>query len=161
MKDELITTEECRTIIETFQNNKSRGNDGIPTDLISEPFIDCFNENRRAFCLHMHQYGPLNEVPQMRFLWTVYVHYQHLHAVFWSWMTYIGCYAPQTCSLRYQGIFTMKVNLLQPRCRPWEDSLSFRKTVHRRQDGGWMFLPPNISRTFFEQEEKVSMIVFR
>ena len=45
-----ITTEECRTIIETFQNNKSRGNDGIPIDLISEPFIDCANENRRAFC---------------------------------------------------------------------------------------------------------------
>ena len=24
-------------------------------------------------------------------LWIVYVHYQHLQAVFWSWMTYIGC----------------------------------------------------------------------
>ena len=39
-----ITTEECRTIIETFQNNKSPGNDGLPIDLISEPFIDCVNE---------------------------------------------------------------------------------------------------------------------
>ena len=34
------------------------------------------------------------------------------------------------------------------------------KTVHRRQDGGWTFLRPNISRTVFEQEEKVSMIIF-
>ena len=101
------------------------------------------------------------EGPQRHFLWIVYVQYQHLQAVFWSWMTCIGCYVPQTCSLRYRGISTMKVSLLYLRCRPWEDSLSFRKTVHRRQDGGWMFLPPNISRTFFEQEEKVSMIVFR
>ena len=54
-----ITTEECRTIIETFQNNKSRVNDGIPIDLISEPFIDCVNENRRAFCMRTRQYGPL------------------------------------------------------------------------------------------------------
>ena len=47
-----ITTEECRTIIETFQNNESPGNDGLPIefykscwDLISEPFIDCVNES--------------------------------------------------------------------------------------------------------------------
>ena len=94
-------------------------------------------------------------------LWTVYVHYQYLQAVFWSWMTYIGCYVPQTCSLRYRGISTMKVNLLSPRCRSWEVSLSFCKTTHRRQGGGWMLLRPNISRTFFEQQEKVSMIIFR
>ena len=31
-----------------------------------------------------------------------YGHRQHLQAVFWSWMTYIGCYVPQTCSLRYR-----------------------------------------------------------
>ena len=52
------------------------------------------------------------EVPQRHFLWIVYVHYQHLQALFWSWMTYIGCYVPQTCSLRYRGISTMKVRLL-------------------------------------------------
>ena len=46
------------------------------------------------------------------FLWIVYVQYQHLQAVFWSWMTFIGCYVPQTCSLRYQGISTMKASLL-------------------------------------------------
>ena len=47
-----ISTEECRTIIETFQNNKSPGNDGLPIefykscwDLISKPFIDCVNES--------------------------------------------------------------------------------------------------------------------
>ena len=47
-----ITTEDCRTIIETFQNNESPGNDGLPIefykscwDLISEPFIDCVNES--------------------------------------------------------------------------------------------------------------------
>ena len=101
------------------------------------------------------------ERPQRHFLWIVYIQYQHLQAVFWRWLTCIGCYVPQTCSLRYRGISTMKVSLLYLRCRPWKDSLSFRKTVHRRQDGGWMFLSPNISRTFFEQEEKVSMIVFR
>ena len=50
--EERITTEECRTIKETFQNNKSPGNDGLPVefykscwDLISEPFIDCVNES--------------------------------------------------------------------------------------------------------------------
>ena len=101
------------------------------------------------------------EGPQRHFLWIVYIQYQHLQAVFWGWMTCIGCYVPQTCSLRCRGISTMKVSLLYLRCRPWEDSLSFRKTVHRRQDGGGMFLSTNISRTFFEQEEKVSMIVFR
>ena len=101
------------------------------------------------------------EGPQKHFLWIVYVQYQHLQAVFWSLMTCIGYYVPQTCSLRCRGISTMKVSLLYLRCRPWEDSLSFRKTVHRRQHGGWMFLSTNISRTFFEQEEKVSMIVFR
>ena len=49
---ERITTEECRTIIETFQNNKSPGNDGLPIefykscwDLISESFRDCVNES--------------------------------------------------------------------------------------------------------------------
>ena len=49
-----ISTEECRTIIETFQNIKSPGNDidGLPIefykscwDLISKPFIDCVNES--------------------------------------------------------------------------------------------------------------------
>ena len=30
-----ISTEECRTIIETFQNNKSPGNDGLPAAGIS------------------------------------------------------------------------------------------------------------------------------
>ena len=50
--EEQIPTEECRTIIETFQNNKSPGNDGLPIefyksclDLISEPFTDCINES--------------------------------------------------------------------------------------------------------------------
>ena len=38
--------------------------------------------------------------------------------------------------------------------------LSFRETVHRRQDGGCMLLRPNIPRTFFEQQEKVSVIIF-
>ena len=47
-----ISTEDCRIIIETFQNNKSPGNDGLPIefykscwDLISKPFIDCVNES--------------------------------------------------------------------------------------------------------------------
>ena len=47
-----INTEECEKIIETFQNNKSPGNDGIPIEfyktcwnLICEPFINCVNES--------------------------------------------------------------------------------------------------------------------
>ena len=50
--EERITVEECRTVIGTFQNNKSPGNDGLPIefykccwDLISDPFIDCVNES--------------------------------------------------------------------------------------------------------------------
>ena len=47
-----ITAEECSEILETFQNNKSPGNDGIPIEfykkcwnLICEPFINCVNES--------------------------------------------------------------------------------------------------------------------
>ena len=47
-----ITVEECKKVLETFQNNKAPGNDGIPIefykncwDLISEPFVDCVNES--------------------------------------------------------------------------------------------------------------------
>ena len=46
-----ILLNECELILETFQNNKARGNDGIPDEfykklwrLISEPFIKCVNE---------------------------------------------------------------------------------------------------------------------
>ena len=47
-----ITIEECKKILETFQNNKSPGNDGIPIefykncwDLICQLFINCINES--------------------------------------------------------------------------------------------------------------------
>ena len=47
-----ITAEECSEILETFQNDKSPGNDGIPIEfykkcwnLICEPFINCVNES--------------------------------------------------------------------------------------------------------------------
>ena len=43
--------EECALLLETFQNNKTPGNDGIPIEfyrkfwlLISEPFTKCANE---------------------------------------------------------------------------------------------------------------------
>ena len=46
-----ILLNECELILETFQNNKAPGNDGIPVEfykklwpLISEPFIKCVNE---------------------------------------------------------------------------------------------------------------------
>ena len=46
-----ITLEECAKVLESFQNNKAPGNDGIPIEscktfwpLISEPFINCVNE---------------------------------------------------------------------------------------------------------------------
>ena len=47
-----ITIDECKSILETFQNNKSPGNDGIPIEFykkcwnfICEPFINCMNES--------------------------------------------------------------------------------------------------------------------
>ena len=47
-----ITSEECREILETFQNNKSPGNNWIPIefykscwDLICESFMNCINES--------------------------------------------------------------------------------------------------------------------
>ena len=46
-----ITPEECALLLETFQNNKTPGKDGIPIEfyrkfwhLISEPFTKCANE---------------------------------------------------------------------------------------------------------------------
>ena len=46
-----ITSGECALVLESFQNNKSPGNDGIPIEfyrkfsqLISEPFTKCANE---------------------------------------------------------------------------------------------------------------------
>ena len=46
-----ILLSECELILETFQNKKAPGNDGIPGEfyktlwpLISEPFIKCVNE---------------------------------------------------------------------------------------------------------------------
>ena len=116
-------------------------------------------QNRRAFCMHMCQYGLLKCDRGIFCELFTLIHYRHLQAVFWSWMTHIGSYIPQACSLRYSGISPLKVSVLHY-CCPWEDSLSFRKTVHQRQDAGWMLLWPNISCTFFEQQEKVSMIVF-
>ena len=47
-----ITIDECKSILETFQINKSPGNDGIPIEFykkcwnfICEPFINCINES--------------------------------------------------------------------------------------------------------------------
>ena len=49
-KDKILLNE-CELILETFQNNKTPGNDGTPAEfymklwpLISEPFIKCVNE---------------------------------------------------------------------------------------------------------------------
>ena len=46
-----ITAEECAKLLESFQNNKAPGNDGIPVEfyrkfwsLICHPFIACVNE---------------------------------------------------------------------------------------------------------------------
>ena len=46
-----ITLEECTLTLESFQNNKTPGNDGIPLEfykkfwsLLCEPFIQCTNE---------------------------------------------------------------------------------------------------------------------
>ena len=52
LREGQITIDECKGILETFQNNKSPGNDGIPIEfykkcwnLICEPFINCVNES--------------------------------------------------------------------------------------------------------------------
>ena len=46
-----ILRKECELMLETFQNNKMPGNDGIPVEfykifwtLLSEPFVNCANE---------------------------------------------------------------------------------------------------------------------
>ena len=46
-----ILQKECERMLETFQNNKVPGNDGIPVEfykrfwtLLSEPFVNCANE---------------------------------------------------------------------------------------------------------------------
>ena len=46
-----ILRKECELMLETFQNNKVPGNDGIPVEfykrfwtLLSEPFVNCANE---------------------------------------------------------------------------------------------------------------------
>ena len=46
-----ITSRECALVLESFQNNKSPGNDGIPIEfyrkfwqLLSEPFTKCANQ---------------------------------------------------------------------------------------------------------------------
>ena len=46
-----IHQEECKSILDSFQNNKTPGSDGIPIEfykrcwpLIQEPFINCINE---------------------------------------------------------------------------------------------------------------------
>ena len=122
--------------------------------------------NRRAFCMRMHPYACMRMhaygllkchrgiyCEMFTFLTSIWI--------FWSWMMYIGRCVPQTRSLGYWCISTMKVSLLKPCCHLWQDSLSFCKSVHWRQDGGWMLLRPYISRTFFEQRKKASMIMFR
>ena len=47
-----ISAEECYNILESFQTNKTPGNDGIPIEfyklfwpLISDPFLKCVNES--------------------------------------------------------------------------------------------------------------------
>ena len=49
--EDAITAEECAKLLESFQNNKAPGNDGIPVEfyrkfwsLICHPFIACVNE---------------------------------------------------------------------------------------------------------------------
>ena len=80
-------------------------------DYDSDSDCDCVaSENQQEGILYAHASIWAVEVPQRHFLRIVYVQYQHL--------TCIGCYVPQTCSLWYRGISTMKVSLLYPRCRP-------------------------------------------
>lgn len=43
-----------------------------------------------------------------------------------EWSILFRSYVRQTCSLRYEGISPINVSLLWPRCRPWEDSISWR-----------------------------------
>ena len=107
--------------------------------------------NMRAFCLRLPQYGLLK---CHRGIFCV-------RPVFWSWMTYIGCYVLQTCSfqryqstevfLRWKWVYCSLTIALERTVFPL-----VKQYIEDRQDGGWMFLRPNISCTFFEQEEKVT-----
>ena len=64
-----------------------------------------------ALCMRMHRYGLLKCHRGILFeLFTFTASICRLF--FWSWMTYTGNYVPQTCSLRYRGIFPLKVSLL-------------------------------------------------
>ena len=119
--------------------------------------------NRRAFCMRMHQYGLLKSCWRGTEVFSV--------NCLRSLLAFAGCFLELNdvyWVLRSTNVF-FKVSrhfydeseFIQGRCRPWEDSLSFLKTVHRRQDGGWILLRPNTSSTFFEQQVKVSMIIFR
>ena len=84
-------------------------NAALSSQLFKDP--KCWSGQQEGI-LYAHASICAVEVPQRHFLRIVYVQYQHLQAVFWSGMTCIGCYAPQTCSSTYRGISTMKVSLL-------------------------------------------------
>ena len=69
-------------------------------------------QKRRAFCMHMRQYDLLKCHRGIFCELFTFIYYQHLKALFWSWLRYIGSYIPQACSLRYWGISPLKVSLL-------------------------------------------------
>ena len=73
-------------------------------------------ENRRAFCMRMCQYGLLKCYRGI--FYELFTFSASICKLFSGAETCIGCYVPQTCSLRYRGTSTIKVSLLYPRCRP-------------------------------------------
>ena len=111
-------------------------------------------------CINMVCWRAVEEA-QRHFLWIVYVHYRHLQAVFLELNDVYWVLRSSNVFFKVSRHFYDESEFILGRCRPWEDSLSFLKTVHRRQDGGWILLRPNTSSTFFEQQVKVSMIIFR
>ena len=106
------------------------------------------NTNRRAFCMRIHQYGPLKCYRGIfceLFTFTTSICRLFSRA---EWRI-LGATFHRRVLQGIEVILRWNKVLLYPRYHPWEESLTFRKTVHRRQDGGWMLLQPNISRKFF------------
>ena len=87
---------------------------GHRSEVVSVKIMSCYHllSSQQEGILYAHASIWAVEAPQRHFLRIVYVQYQHLRAIFWSRMTCIGCYVPQTCSSTYRGIATMKVSLL-------------------------------------------------
>ena len=101
-------------------------------------FYKEFNEhkdklrNRRAFCMRMGQYGLLKSCWRGTEAFSV----KCLHSL----PVFAGCFLELHSTnvfFKVSRHFYDESEFILGCCRPWEDSLSFLKTVRQRQDGGF------------------------